>query len=66
VKQQIENLKTKGLSEEDQKAQEATLESQLSSLETEYLQAVEDENSSSSSSSSGNGNTSTTAYGAAG
>jgi predicted nucleic acid-binding Zn-ribbon protein len=66
VEQQIKALETENLPEDEKKTKKETLNNQLSQLQTEYIQALQDENSSSSSSSTSNGNTSTTAYGAAG
>ena len=53
--------------EDEKKNKKMTLQNELVQLQTEYAEALQEQNdSSSSSSSSSNGNTSSTAYGGAG
>jgi hypothetical protein len=43
LQQQIQALDGKGLSDDEKKAKTQTLESQVSELQTEYLQALQNE-----------------------
>ena len=65
MQQQISNLESQQLPEDEKKTKKMTLQNELVQLQTEYAQALQEQNSSSSSGTS-NGNTASTAYGGAG